>query len=153
MLARIVKSAQVGSVALRQYPRSALYAQVKHFSDKADDGTESSRTSEQKSSDKLGTFAKAFNELEQINEKKDQTPVDTVPFKKLLRQSKLIDVSSIIQNGNRNRNRNRKSKCFYPKVNSYCIDLFGFRDDNFFIFFTDWFEFIALFLSAGWSNE
>lgn len=96
MLARIVKSVKIGSVALRQYPCSAVYTQAQHFSDKADNETESSRSSEQKSSDKLGTFAKAFNELEQINQKKDQTPVDTVPFKKLLRQSKLVDVSSII---------------------------------------------------------
>ncbi|XP_055311108.1 28S ribosomal protein S28, mitochondrial [Sitodiplosis mosellana] len=92
MLARIVKSVQTGSVALRQYPRAAVYVQIKHFSDKADNETVTNSSSEEKLSDKLGSFAKAFKEFEQINEKKDETPVHTVPFKKLLRQSKLVDL-------------------------------------------------------------
>lgn len=92
MLVRIVKSIQIGTVVLRQYPRTTtVYAQIKHFSDKADETTANSPS--EQASNKLGTFAKAFKELEQINEKKDVTPVDTVPFKKLLRQSKLVDVS------------------------------------------------------------
>lgn len=92
MLVRIAKSIQIGTVALRQYPYAAtVFAQIKHFSDKADETTTNSPSEE--ASKKLGSFAKAFKELEQINEKKDLTPVDTVPFKKLLRQSKLVDVS------------------------------------------------------------
>lgn len=91
MLVGISKSIQIGTSVLRQYPRTAtVHAQIKYFSDKADE-TITNSPSEQ-TSNKLGTFAKAFIELEQINEKKNLTPVDTVPFKKLLRQSKLVDV-------------------------------------------------------------
>lgn len=92
MLARIAKSVQIGSVALRQYQRATVYAQIRHFSDKADKTT-TTNPNEQNANDKLGTFAKAFNELEKINEKKDEIPVESASFMKLLRQSKLIDVS------------------------------------------------------------
>lgn len=93
MLSRIVRSVQIGSVALRQYPRAIVYAQTRCFSDNRIDETTTNSPDEQKASDKLGSFAKAFKELEQINEKKPEAPVDSVPFKKLLRQSKLVDVS------------------------------------------------------------
>lgn len=94
MLARIVKSVQGGKVALRQYPRLAVCLQIRQFSDKIDE-TSATNQSEQKTNtnDKLGSFAKAFQDFEKMNEAPIPAPVDAVPFKKLLRESKLVDVS------------------------------------------------------------
>lgn len=93
MLARIVKPVQIGIVALRQYPRCAVSSQIRQFSDKVDE-TAANSQSEQKaqSDDKLGSFAKAFKEFEKINDP-PKKPVENVSFKKLLRDSKLVDVS------------------------------------------------------------
>lgn len=94
MFARISKSIQIGSIALRQHPRSAVVSQIKRFSDKSNETTTTEQSDQQvETSDKLGTFAKAFQEIQDIAEKPDQTPVENLPFKKLLRQSHLIDVS------------------------------------------------------------
>lgn len=91
MLARVIKSTQIGMVALRQYPRSVVCSQIRQSSDKAD---EPNSQSEQKtnSDDKLGSFAKAFIEFEKLNET-PRKPVESISFKKLLRESKLVDVS------------------------------------------------------------
>lgn len=96
MLARIAKSVQIGSIAFRQYPRSAVYSQIKQFSDKVDETTAKTSSDDeqaQKNSDKLGSFAKAFIELENINKTKESAPVDNVPFKKMLKDSNFVDVS------------------------------------------------------------
>lgn len=94
MLARIVKSTQIGSVVLRQYPRSSICSQIRPFSDKVNQIAEDNQ-SEQKAetNDKLGSFAKAFRDFEKLNETPPQKPVENVPFKKLLRDSKFVDVS------------------------------------------------------------
>ncbi|XP_031635363.1 28S ribosomal protein S28, mitochondrial [Contarinia nasturtii] len=94
MLARIVKSTQIGSVVLRQYPRVTVCSQVKHFSDKVDEAAANTSSNEEKveTNNKLGSFAKAFIELEKINEEKEPAPVVQVPFKKLLKDSKFIDL-------------------------------------------------------------
>lgn len=89
MLAGLAKSVQFGSVALKNYPRLPVYSHVKHFCDKIDSPTEQ----KPEVNDKLGSFAKAFNELEQINAEKEAAPVENLSFKKLIRQSTLVDVS------------------------------------------------------------
>lgn len=94
MFTRITKTVQIGSVALRLHPKVAIFSQIKQFSDKSNESTpnESSKL-EPNSNEKLGSFAKAFQELEKINDKPIEAPVENIPFKKLLRQSKLVDVS------------------------------------------------------------
>lgn len=93
MLARIAKSVQIGTVVFRQCPRSAVFSQIKHFSDKSNETT-TTDSSEQKveSTEKLGDFAKAFKEIEDLLDA-PKAPVESVPFKKLLRESHFVDVS------------------------------------------------------------
>lgn len=92
MFTRITK--YIGCVAVRQNFQYPAIMQLKYFSDKVND-TPSNVTDEQKTepTDKLGTFAKAFNEFEEILKKPTKAPTENVPFKKLLRQSAFIDVS------------------------------------------------------------
>lgn len=100
MLARITRSVQIGNAAFRQYPRFVLHSQIKQFSDKADETTtKDSSDGKTESTVKLSGFAKAFEELEKINEK-PVVQVENVPFKKLLRQSNFVDVSFLISNRN-----------------------------------------------------
>lgn len=97
MFARIAKSIQIGSIVLRQHPRSAVISQIKHFSDKSNETTTTeSNEPKVETSEKLGTFAKAFQEIQDIVEKPQTAPVENLPFKKLLRQSHLVDVSVFI---------------------------------------------------------
>lgn len=93
MFARVVKSTQIGNLALKQYSRLAACSQIRQYSD-VGDGKAASDSSEPKaeSNSKLGSFAKAFEDLEKINEPV-VAPVENIPFKKLLRESKLVDVS------------------------------------------------------------
>lgn len=100
------------------------FQQNKFFSDSSDNNTTkttSSPTSEADESSKLGGFAKAFNEFEQIGTKTDEPPAETVSFKNLLRNSKFVDVSAYL---NKNLLANLKPNYFVyfyslaiPKVN------------------------------------
>lgn len=95
MLSRVVKSIQIGSTALKQYSRLPLCTQIRQFSDivdgKAAGDTSASNT---ETNSKLGSFAKAFEEFEKLNAQAEvAVPVDNIPFKKLFRESKFIDVS------------------------------------------------------------
>lgn len=96
MLARISKSIQSASVPLlRQCPTQlAVFTQIKSFCDKVNQNTTTDSTNQKdEPATKLGSFAKAFREIEQLVEKPKQKPVENVPFKKMLRESSLIDVS------------------------------------------------------------
>lgn len=95
MIARITKSIHIGSVALRQHSRSIVFSQIKHFSDKTNDSatTESTEQIKIETDKKLGTFAKAFQEIQDMVDKPDKPSVENLPFKKLLRHSNLVDVS------------------------------------------------------------
>lgn len=95
MLVRLAKTVQIGGVvALRTHPKTTVFTQIRQFSDKTNE-TASKESNETKSESdiKLGSFAKAFQEFEKINDKPIETPAENVPFKKLLRQSKMVDVS------------------------------------------------------------
>lgn len=99
MLARISKSIQYTSVPLlRQYPSTlASFTQIKSFCEKVNENQSTDSTNQKaEPAIKLGSFAKAFKEIEQLVEKPIEKPVENVPFKKLLRESNLIDVSESI---------------------------------------------------------
>lgn len=96
MLARISKSIQSASVPLlRQYPTQlAVFTQSKSFCSKGNENTTTESTNQKDDpATKLGSFAKAFKEIEQLVEKPKEKTVENVPFKKMLRESSLIDVS------------------------------------------------------------
>lgn len=95
MLVRVAKTVQIGSgFALRTHPKTTVFTQIRQFSDKTNETTSNeSNETKTKSDVKLGSFAKAFQEFEKINDKPIETPAENVPFKKLLRQSKMVDVS------------------------------------------------------------
>lgn len=95
MLARLTKSLQCAS-ALRQYPSQlAAFTQIKSFCEKANENTSTDTTNQsaEPAATKLGSFAKAFKEIEQLVDQPKEKPVENVPFKKMLRESTLIDVS------------------------------------------------------------
>lgn len=95
MFTRITKTVQIGCVSLRQYPKAAVFTQVKHFSDKPSETTTTDiNEAKVEPNEKLGSFAKAFQDFEKVNDKPTEKPVVNIPFKKLLRESKLVDVSS-----------------------------------------------------------
>lgn len=100
MLARISKSIQYASVPLRQYPSQlAVFTQLKWFCDKVNEKTSTDSTNQKtEPATKLGSFAQAFKEIEQLVEQPKRKPVENVPFKKMLRESSLIDVSVPINN-------------------------------------------------------
>lgn len=96
MLARISKSIQYASVPLRQYPSQlAVFTQIKLFCKKVDESpTTDSIDKTTEPATKWGTFAKAFKEIEQMTGESNEKPVvECIPFKKMLRESHLIDVS------------------------------------------------------------
>lgn len=100
MLARISKSVQYASVSLRQYPSQlAVFTQIKSFCEKVNENksTDSTDQKAEPAAIKLGSFAKAFKEIEQLVEKPKEKPIENVPFKKMLRESSLIDVSEPIK--------------------------------------------------------
>lgn len=99
MLARISKSVQSASVPLlRQYPTQlAVFTQIKSFCNKGNENTPTESTNQKdEPATKLGSFAKAFKEIEELVEKPREKPVENVPFKQMLRESSLIDVSEPI---------------------------------------------------------
>lgn len=96
MLARILKSVQYASVPLRQCPSQlGVFTQIKCFSEKINESASNDSINNQKTETdtKLGSFAKAFEEIEQLTKNPNEKPVECVPFKKMLRESNLIDVS------------------------------------------------------------
>lgn len=98
MLARILKSIQYTNVPPRPYPlQSVIFTQMKWFCEKINESSSNELTNQKTEPDtKLGSFAKAYKEIEQLAEKPNKQPVESVPFKKLLKESNLIDVSSLI---------------------------------------------------------
>lgn len=93
---RIIKrTIQVNGNNLRKCNRIAFVQQTKPFSDQLVEPSKSSEKSE--GNDRLGGFAKAFNEFnEMVNAPKQPDVVESVPFRKLLRNSKFFDVSLIL---------------------------------------------------------
>lgn len=98
----IARSSRVSGIVSKQCHRLIVTNQIRNFSDKSDDSkttdTVNTIVDEQNKNEldktaKLGGFAKAFNEITELVNKPKQPVEDSVPFKKLLRNSKLIDVS------------------------------------------------------------
>lgn len=96
MFRLVPRSVQVSKLVWKQCHQSAVLHSMRSFSDKTDNRQSTEEC--EKPSDRLGGFAKAFNEIEQIVNKPQETVVESVPFKKLLRNSKFIDVSRVIAN-------------------------------------------------------
>lgn len=91
----ILRTVQVNGNNLRKCNRIALVQQTKPFSDQPVEPSKSSEKPE--GNDRLGGFAKAFNEFNEIvNAPKQPDIVESIPFKKMLRNSKFFDVSVIL---------------------------------------------------------
>lgn len=89
---RIVsRSIQMNRMISNRFNQPVFVQQIKNYSDKP---TQTSDECE-KSPEKLGGFAKAFNEMEHMINKPEEPVVETVPFKKLLRNSKFVDVRTL----------------------------------------------------------
>lgn len=97
MLRVILRTIQWNNSFLTQYQYQSVAAhQIRKFSDKPEN-VDQSQDSEKLQENKLGAFAKAFKELDEIANAPAKEPVaQAVPFKKLLRNSKFIDVSNTI---------------------------------------------------------
>lgn len=81
---------------LRKCYRIAFVQQTKSFSNQPVEPEKSKDSEKSKDDNRLGGFAKAFNEFNEIvNAPKQPDIVASVPFKKLLRNSKFFDVSVI----------------------------------------------------------
>lgn len=91
----ISRTVQVNGNNLKKCNRIALFQQTKPFSAQPVEPPTGSEKSE--GNDRLGGFAKAFNEMnEMLNAPEQPDVVESVPFKKLLRNSKFFDVSVIL---------------------------------------------------------
>lgn len=91
----ISRTVQVTGNNLKKCNRIAFFQQTKPFSEQP---VEPSKNTEKLEGDKrLDGFAKALNDFEEIvNAPKQPKVVELVPFKKMLRNSKLFDVSVIL---------------------------------------------------------
>lgn len=91
----ISRTVQVNGNKLEKCNRIAFVQQTIPFSAKPVEPSTGSEKSEDNG--RLGGFAKAFNKFNKIaNAPKQPDVVESVPFKKLLRNSKFIDVSVIL---------------------------------------------------------
>lgn len=97
----VARLSRVSGIVSKQCRRLIATNQIRNFSDKSDEkitdtvGTivDEQNKNELDKTAKLGGFAKAFNEITELVNKPKQPVEDSVPFKKLLRNSNLIDVS------------------------------------------------------------